>query len=172
MPWTYRRKHWVYLHFYHIPRMIRHRWWKLLFTEDQGHGACIVCHDYWWLGDAKSQDINKHCISLVCPENFGLTLLPVVPHICLSESGEHWFRYSTPNHYRNQCWVIVNWKMCQSENIVYEKVSRGRRIKHRNGQSADRCLLQIGSAHRRIYVRRLANYITYILFHPRIHCQQ
>ena len=34
--------------------------------------------------------------------------------ICISESGQHWFRqclvtYSAPSHYQNQCWIIVNW---------------------------------------------------------------
>ena len=42
-----------------------------------------------------------------------LTHLPLVWHICVSESGQHWFRkwlvaYSAPSHYLNQCWVIVN----------------------------------------------------------------
>ena len=41
-----------------------------------------------------------------------LTHLLLVPHICVSESGQHWFRwrivaYSTPSHYLNRCWVIV-----------------------------------------------------------------
>ena len=44
---------------------------------------------------------------------FSLTHLPLVPHICLSQSCQHWFRqwlgaYSAPSHYLNQCWVIVN----------------------------------------------------------------
>ena len=35
-------------------------------------------------------------------------------HVCVSESGRHWFRkwlvaYSVPSHYPNQCWDIVNW---------------------------------------------------------------
>ena len=39
-----------------------------------------------------------------------------MPHICISESGQHWFRwwlvtYSAPSHYLNQCCVIVNWKL-------------------------------------------------------------
>ena len=42
--------------------------------------------------------------------------LPLVPHICISESGQHWFRlwlvaYSAPSHYLNQCWLIVNWTL-------------------------------------------------------------
>ena len=45
-----------------------------------------------------------------------LTHLPLVPHIFVSEWGQHWFRYwlaiySTPSHYLNQCWVIVNWTL-------------------------------------------------------------
>ena len=45
-----------------------------------------------------------------------LTHLPLVPHICISELCQHWFRlwlvaYSAPNHYLNQCWVIVNWTL-------------------------------------------------------------
>ena len=45
-----------------------------------------------------------------------LTHVPLVPHICVSESGQHWFRqwlvtYSAPSHYLNQCWVIVNWTL-------------------------------------------------------------
>ena len=43
-----------------------------------------------------------------------LSHLPLVLHICVSESGQHWFRqwlvaHSAPSHYLNQCWVIVNW---------------------------------------------------------------
>ena len=39
---------------------------------------------------------------------------PLIPHICVSESVQHWFRswlvaYSAPSYYLNQCWVIVNW---------------------------------------------------------------
>ena len=45
-----------------------------------------------------------------------LTHPPLVPQICVSKSGQHWFRswlvaYSAPNHYLNQCWVIVNWTL-------------------------------------------------------------
>ena len=46
--------------------------------------------------------------------NHILIHLPPVPHICVRESDEHWvrywlFAYSTPSHYLNQCWNIVNW---------------------------------------------------------------
>ena len=38
---------------------------------------------------------------------------PIMPHICVGESGPHWFQwrhvaYSAPSHYLNQSWVIVN----------------------------------------------------------------
>ena len=47
---------------------------------------------------------------------YKLTHLLLVPHICVSESGQHWLRwwvvaYSAPSHYLNQCWVIVNWTL-------------------------------------------------------------
>ena len=42
-----------------------------------------------------------------------LTHLPLVPHICDSESGHYRFRwwlvaYSAPSHYLNQCCFIIN----------------------------------------------------------------
>ena len=41
---------------------------------------------------------------------------PLMPHIFLSELGQHWFRKwlvacSAPNHYLNQCCLIVNWTL-------------------------------------------------------------
>ena len=40
----------------------------------------------------------------------------LVPHICVSESGQNWFRlwlvaYSAPSHYLNQYWNSVNWTL-------------------------------------------------------------
>ena len=37
-------------------------------------------------------------------------------HICMSESGQYWFRwwlvtYSVPSHYLHQFWFIVNWEL-------------------------------------------------------------
>ena len=40
-----------------------------------------------------------------------LTHLPLVPLICVSESGQHWFTYSAPSHYLHQCSNIVNWTL-------------------------------------------------------------
>ena len=48
-------------------------------------------------------------IAVMYPE----THVPFVPHICVSESGKHWFRswfaaYSGPSHYLNQWWAIID----------------------------------------------------------------
>ena len=45
-----------------------------------------------------------------------LLTLHLVPLMCVSESGQHWFilwiiPYSAPNHFLNQCCVIVNWTL-------------------------------------------------------------
>ena len=39
---------------------------------------------------------------------------PLMPHICVSELGQHWFRQwlvacSVPSHYLNKCWFIAKW---------------------------------------------------------------
>ena len=39
-----------------------------------------------------------------------------MPHICVSESCQHWFRWwltahSAPSHYQTQCFDIVNWTL-------------------------------------------------------------
>ena len=43
-------------------------------------------------------------------------LYQLLPHICVSELGHHWFRQwlvvcSVPSHYLNQNWLIVNWTL-------------------------------------------------------------
>ena len=45
-----------------------------------------------------------------------LTRIPLVPHICVGESDQHWFRqwfvaYSVKSHYLNQGLIIVNWTL-------------------------------------------------------------
>ena len=82
--------------------------------------------------------------------------LLLAPHICVNESGQHWFRqwlvaYLAPSHYLNQCWNIANWTLRNkihwnlnrnsyifiqenaSENIVCEMasvLSRGDELTH------------------------------------------
>ena len=64
-----------------------------------------------------------------------LTHLPLVPHLWLSESGQHWLKkwfvaYSAPTHYLNQCWVVVNgtlrnklqWKSIKIQNFSFTKI--------------------------------------------------
>ena len=53
------------------------------------------------------------CRAITCPM-MHLTHLPLVPHICVSELGQHWLRqcpdaWSAPSHQLSQCWNIVNW---------------------------------------------------------------
>ena len=82
----------------------------------------------------KSQGISSHGIYYVEFNQFGPRMLrvksiwfcpfpkacvihlPLVPHICICELGQHWFRWwlvacSAPSHYLNQCWLIVNWTL-------------------------------------------------------------
>ena len=45
-----------------------------------------------------------------------LTHFPLVPHISVSESGQHLFRlwlvaFSAPSHYINQWWVVAKWTL-------------------------------------------------------------
>ena len=45
-----------------------------------------------------------------------LTHLSVVPHICVNELDQHFFRqwlvaWSVPSHYLDQCWLLVNWSL-------------------------------------------------------------
>ena len=60
---------------------------------------------------------------------------PLVPHICVNESGQHWFRlwldaYPAPSHYLNQWWIIVNgtirnklqWNFDQNTNLSIMKM--------------------------------------------------
>ena len=61
-----------------------------------------------------SQAIDNYPVNIVTTWYNALTHLPLVPHICVNESGQYWFRwwlvaYSAPSHYLNQCWGIVNW---------------------------------------------------------------
>ena len=52
--------------------------------------------------------------------------LPLVPHICVSELGQRWFRYwlvaySALSHYLNQFWVVVNGALEQSSVKFWSK---------------------------------------------------
>ena len=54
---------------------------------------------------------------------------PIVPHICVSESGQHWFRlclvaYSAPRDCLNHCWVIVSWALGNTLQWHFDKGGR------------------------------------------------
>ena len=98
--------------------------------------------------------------------NFQATHLPLLPDICLSELGQHWFRqwlvaYWAASHYLIQSWVIVNWTLKDKnfnqntklfihenipENIVCEMtaiLSRGKCVKQKNSIIFHRWLASI-----------------------------
>ena len=52
-----------------------------------------------------------------------------MPHICFSESDQHWFRswlvvYTAPSHYLTQCWVIANWTLRNKLQCVNQHTKR------------------------------------------------
>ena len=58
--------------------------------------------------------LKPHCNSNSMKIWFSLTHLPLMPHICVCEWGQHWFiwwlvDYPAPSHCLNQCRIIVNW---------------------------------------------------------------
>ena len=59
-------------------------------------------------------NIGCECKVKTLVELWQLTHLPLVSHICVSESGQHWFRqwlvaFPQPSHSLNQCCVFDNW---------------------------------------------------------------
>ena len=82
---------------------------------------------------------------LIIYQGSGSTHLPLVPHIGVSESGQHWFRwwlvaYSVSRHYLKHCWIIGNWThrinfsgffFYQNSDVFIKK--RGWKCRLRNG---------------------------------------
>ena len=70
------------------------------------------------------------------------THLPLMPHICVSESVHHWFRRylvagSAPSHYLNQHWVIVN---CTLSNKLRLNFNHNTKLFiHKNASENDVC---------------------------------
>ena len=76
------------------------------------HG--VSNHWHWAVCWTSCSANNKQ--NTTAPHNWPLTHLPLVPHLCVSDSNQHWSRlwlvaYSAPSLYLNQCWVIVNWNL-------------------------------------------------------------
>ena len=71
----------------------------------------------WWKEASNNKTISGAIIRTSNKQVFlppFVTHLPQVPHICVSELGQRWFRQwliacSAPSHYLNQCWPVVNW---------------------------------------------------------------
>ena len=69
------------------------------------------------------------CVCVCVRAVLNLTHLPLVPHIRVSESGQHRFRwwfvaYSAPYHYLNQCWIIVNWAPRNKLQLTFNQNSK------------------------------------------------
>ena len=73
-------------------------------------------------------------LNIICP----ITHLPLVPHTCVCESGQHWLRswlvaYSAPSHFLNQCWVFFNWTL---RNEFQSKFNQNTKFfSHENGSA-------------------------------------
>ena len=70
------------------------------------------------------------------------THLPLVPHICVSVTGQHRLRqwpvaYSATSHYLNQCWDIVN---CTRMNKLHGNSNQNTKLFiHENGSDNTVC---------------------------------
>ena len=101
---------------HHIASLV----WSFSLLLDCISGGCkqMSKHDHPvalqpWPSLLTKYILNYINLKYIC---ISLTHLPLVPHICVSESGQHWFSqwlvaYSAPNHDLNQCLVISNWTL-------------------------------------------------------------
>ena len=63
-----------------------------------------------------AHQVSPQCSLSILIDWTSSTHLCLVVHICVSESGQHWFRewlvtYSAPSHYLNRFWAIVYWTL-------------------------------------------------------------
>ena len=101
------------------------RWWLVLYhcllTDDHHNASLVVSYGisitivleipYF----TTKRGLCNGLSPVLC-QAITLTHLPLVLHICVSESGQHWFRlwlvaYSAQSHYLNQCSLIVSWTL-------------------------------------------------------------
>ena len=64
----------------------------------------MLCWQTWIIEEQRQSMLIKWAPGLNV-----LIHLPLVPHICVSELGHIGSDNSTPSHYLNQCWLVVNW---------------------------------------------------------------
>ena len=77
---------------------------------------CLMSSKYSTVPLYHGQLLEKKRHAIAHPQGSYMFHLPLVPHICVRESGQHWFRRwlvgcSAPSHYPNQCGFIVNWTL-------------------------------------------------------------
>ena len=110
LQWNFNQNTKLFIHedaWYHISVSIIWQHWN--GTGCSNPSSYTLVYLLWWSHKALPSDFWHPR----CP-NYYLTHLPLVPHKCVSESGQHWFRwwivaFSAPSHYLNQCLVFVNW---------------------------------------------------------------
>ena len=104
-----------------------------------------VCRQYrgvWWRCDSDTIEYIRIIVLGVIRTLYGkgwhINSSPVVPHICVSKSGQHWFRqwlvvYSAPSHYLNQIrkygvtvsytlWNKLQWNLNQNATFLITKM--------------------------------------------------
>ena len=99
-----------------LTRAVCRTWWVTFWGLPKG--ILVAVHNVENLHNIQE----THTVSMI-----SLTHLPLVPHICIIESGQHWFRwwlvaYSAPSHYLNQYWVIVNWTLWNNLQWILLKI--------------------------------------------------
>ena len=111
-------KHELYFeNFYHFTTLGGS--WLLTFISKGDKTICMTHSQYcwcWWRHDASGAGQQKPWYWLSLPEyqEGYYNSSPLVPHICVSELDQHWFRLwlvacSAPSHYLNQNWLMVNY---------------------------------------------------------------
>ena len=102
--------------------VITHAW-----VRDKPLGARASLNLVYWATPAECGSLSNttttyvltffiHAEIKMCLSCAVLTRLPLVPHICASELGQHWSRQwlvtsSVPSCYLNQHWFIVTWTL-------------------------------------------------------------
>ena len=81
-----------------------------------------------WVNNREAGDLRRHRghDNVIMHQLALSTHLPLVPHICVSDSGQRWFKwwlvvYSAPTHYLKQCWVIVNWTLRKKNPWIFSQ---------------------------------------------------
>ena len=87
-------------------------WSVITSTTDVSYTNVPDWYKTWW----DSRCFTPHVIEKSHNPTNCFTHIPIESHICVSVSGQHWFRqwfvaFSAPSNYPNQYCVIVNWTL-------------------------------------------------------------